>query len=179
MTQTAIQWQAQQQDECWITALSSLSGIPLSTLLERFLSYRSTHLKPLSYDELLRTKGPAWYIYANKLLLEVTEISESVYSGPCAWIHTLPGAQDLTKQRRLTSALLHGKGLLTVYLPNAAHAVAFENGLIVDSACSNCTYAGLAQAFAEWKQHKYTSKNRHFTGWRIDRINKVKGGENI
>lgn len=164
-----IKWQAQKGDECWITALSMISNISVSELHKKFLDLQLTGPR-YDYNYLRNNKSVQWYPLINKLLLSIIPGIESFYAGPFKWTFTLPGSSNMTHQRRLTGALLTGKGILSVYLKTSAHAVAFENSMISDSNCHNCEYAGLAIPFKQWKKHKYTHNGKRVIGWRIDRF---------
>jgi hypothetical protein len=151
-----IMWQRQEPKECWITALAMVTGKTLTELHDEF-----TTLAGLPYHEAKAQTGTLlWWETVNTMHKryhlqgqEGSNFGTTVIETPI-----LEGTQT----RYLTKGLLHGKGILGVhFLKKYAHAVAFEDGEILDPEIEG------RLNFKEWKRH-YGLNTRRYT-WRIDR----------
>lgn len=151
-----ITWQRQAPQECWITALAMVTGKTLAELHDEF-----TTLAGLPYHEAKeQTLTLIWWQTVNLMLKRYRLQAQEGATFGTTVIETpvLEGAQT----KYLTKGLLHGKGILGFHvLKKYAHAVAFEDGEILDPELDGRI------TFAAWKRH-YRLNTQRYT-WRIDR----------
>lgn len=152
-----ITWQRQHPHECWITALSMVTGKTLTELHEEF-----RNLAGLPYHEAKNEPIPyRWWNTVNTMQQRHRLLAQRG-SALAAWAIDTPTLGS-APTKYLTASLLYGKGILAIqYLKRTAHAVAFENGYILDPQIEGRT------DFKDWKRH-YRLRTRTYT-WRIDRV---------
>lgn len=153
-----IIWQRQKEKECWITSLSMITGKTLEELHAQF-----TEIAGMTYHEAKMLKESLlWWNTVNAMhrCYNLEGLEGSVFGNT---VIDTPIPEGDTNKRYLVPGLLTGKGILCVHIIGKyAHAVAFENGEILDPEIEGRMY------LKEWKRY-YRLNVRKFT-WRIDRM---------
>jgi hypothetical protein len=154
-TTMAITWQRQKPNECWITALAMVTGKPLAELHAEF-----TEIAGKTFAEIWGTDALMFFATV-RTMHERYQLT--VAPGGTLKNTILDPPPGGTKRVNLTTKQLHGKGILIVdFLTGMAHAVAFEDGMILDPEIEGW------MMLKPWKQYHHLDQNR-FT-WRIDRV---------
>ena len=153
----AITWQRQKVKECWITAFAMVTGKTVEDLHVEF-----TELAGMTYHEAKAKVGTLiWWNTVNIMHKRYNLCGEPGGTFAKAVLDT-PTMDGLRTKRYLTRTLLHGKGLLGIHLIGKwAHAVAFEDGMILDPEIEG------RMTLATFK--RVYRLNRPYT-WRIDRV---------
>lgn len=155
-----ITWTGQKEQECWITAMAMVTGKTLDALHAEF-----TELAGKTYHEAKAEQTTLlWWNTVN--IMHKRYHLWGVGGTFGATVLETP-VMDGTKRKNLTTKMLNGKGILGVHIVGKfAHAVAFEDGFILDPEVEGrmtlATFRGL-----------YRLATRHYT-WRIDRVDPTK-----
>lgn len=149
-----MQWQRQEKDECWITSLAMVTGKTVRELHAEF-----TIIAGLPFHEAREFNPVKWFETVNIMHKRHNLIGHPGCQLATDYIDTPPGS---AKRVNLTKSLLCGTGILVIDFCNGyAHAVAFENGMILDPNIEG------AMILKFWKLHHRLNARRF--KWRIDR----------
>ena len=150
----------QRHNECFITAVAMATGMSLDTLRTRFESRAN---RP--YAQLTNWVSPDGERVWRNVAKEITDefATRSLTTLPPAYYISAP-LESYQPRTRLTTRVLKGRGVLTVWQGKRAHAVAFEDGVIYDGNSLN------PLKLADWR---FAFRWSRIRDWRIDY---VKGG---
>lgn len=158
----------QRHNECWITAVAMVTGQSIDVLRKRF---EDADQQKRPYTEIVRERfytgvPGVWRDVAGEIVKEHMARSTSTFVD--LYAHPDIPAGGIEIKPRLLRSLLKGKGILSVWQRNRAHAVAFEDGVIYDG------NAPFSMEFRTWKSYFNWTRIEDF---RIDYTKEVHSDE--
>lgn len=151
-----ITWTGQKKQECWITALAMVTGKTLDVLHAEF-----TELAGKTYHEAKAEQVTELWWNTVRILHNRYNLCGAGGTFGATVLDT--PVMDGAKRKNLTPKMLNGKGILGFHVVGKfAHAVAFEDGFILDPEIEG------RMTLATFRKI-YRLATRHYT-WRIDRV---------